>query len=221
MQQKKPTESKPTMWYRIFHPGEEEMSDASSASPHTKPKNYAWGKSRRVDSDDEYCSDDSHSSFTALPPPSIELSKGGSNGKKNLRSSPSLFHEVSNDSDIESEDDKEAKPARSFVFNFWKSSPSIHPQASLPASASNVAETVDSSKKQTAPPAGDEFKSLDRKLSDVSLSEKYGTVRGVLGKGATATVRLCYPGKSKVKCAVKEFRKRKKEESKVLSSTHL
>ncbi len=205
------------------------MSDASSASPTTKPKHYAWGKSKRVDSDDDYHSDDSHSSFTSLPPPSIELSKGGSsNGKKPIRSSPSLFHEK-NASDIESdisEDDKEAKPARSFVFNFWKSSPSTHPASVIsPASVTSVAEPVESSKKSNAQPASDDVKSLDRqlseksldrKLSDASLHEKYGTLRGVLGKGATATVRLCYPGNSKIRCAVKEFRKRKKEESKVL-----
>lgn len=194
------------------------MSDTGSASPTTKPKNYAWAKSKRVDSDDEYHSDDSHSSFTSLPPPSIELAKGGSSaGKKSLRSSPSLFHETANASDIESEEDKETKPARSFVFNFWKSSPNIHPTASTsPASVASVGETVESSKKSVQQIFADDVKCLDRKLSDASLSEKYGTLRGVLGKGATATVRLCYPGKSKVKCAVKEFRKRKKEESKVM-----
>lgn len=215
LQQKKAVESKPTIWYRIFHHGEEEMSDTGSSSPTTHPKNYAWAKSKRVDSDDEYHSDDSHSSFSSLPPPSIELSKGPSGaGKKPLRSSPSLFHETANASDIESEDEKEAKPARSFVFNFWKSSPNIHPVASTSPASVVSASDVQSSKKNTQD-LGEEVKGLDRKLSDVSLSEKYGTLRGVLGKGATATVRLCYPGKSKVKCAVKEFRKRKKEESKV------
>ena len=199
------------------------MSDTGSASPTTRPKNYAWGKSKRVESDDEYHSDDSQSSLSSLPPPSIELSKGhsSSSGKKPLRSSPSLFHET-NVSDIESEDeDREAKPTRSFVFNFWKSSPSLNPTtspATITASSaqSAIAETNDHSKKTASQILYEpEVKCIDRKLSDASLSEKYGTLRGVLGKGATATVRLCYPGKSKVKCAVKEFRKRKKEESKV------
>ena len=184
-----------------------------------------------MDSDEEYHSDDSHSSLSSLPPPAIELSSGtGSSGasKKVPRSSPSLFNNTQI-SDIESGDDVEIKPARSFVFNFWKSTSNIQ-QSKLASAGSGgsvgATESIHVVKKITTPTAISSFsgspssdidsKPLERKLSECSLSEKYGTLRGVLGKGATATVRLCYPAKSKVKCAVKEFRKRRKEESKVI-----
>ncbi|KAI8811943.1 kinase-like domain-containing protein, partial [Cladochytrium replicatum] len=46
-----------------------------------------------------------------------------------------------------------------------------------------------------------------------SLSEKYGKKEDVLGKGANAVVRLCCPVNSDKKYAIKEFRKRRKDES--------
>ena len=54
-----------------------------------------------------------------------------------------------------------------------------------------------------------------RSSSELNLKEKYGNVSNVLGKGAFATVKLCCPVGSKEKYAVKEFRKKKKEESTV------
>lgn len=52
-----------------------------------------------------------------------------------------------------------------------------------------------------------------RSSSELSLKEKYGNLSNVLGKGAFATVKLCCPVGGKEKYAVKEFRKKKKEES--------
>lgn len=54
-----------------------------------------------------------------------------------------------------------------------------------------------------------------RSSSELNLKEKYGNVSNVLGKGAFATVKLCCPVGSKEKYAVKEFRKKKKDESTV------
>ncbi|KAJ3348155.1 serine/threonine-protein kinase HAL4/sat4 [Kappamyces sp. JEL0680] len=54
---------------------------------------------------------------------------------------------------------------------------------------------------------------LSRNSSEVSLQEKYGSLEGVLGRGAFATVKLCCPVGSKEKYAVKEFRKKRKDES--------
>jgi tRNA A-37 threonylcarbamoyl transferase component Bud32 len=57
--------------------------------------------------------------------------------------------------------------------------------------------------------------SLKRTPSEKSLQEKYGKLeRDCIGKGSFATIRLCCPQNSNVKYAVKEFRKRKKNESK-------
>ncbi|KAI8927403.1 kinase-like domain-containing protein [Entophlyctis helioformis] len=49
--------------------------------------------------------------------------------------------------------------------------------------------------------------------SEVSLAEKYGKTEDILGRGAYATVKLCCPMNSKQKFAIKEFRKRRKDES--------
>nr|KAJ3404024.1 serine/threonine-protein kinase HAL4/sat4 [Polyrhizophydium stewartii] len=49
--------------------------------------------------------------------------------------------------------------------------------------------------------------------SDISLDEKYGKPEDVLGRGAYATVKLCCPINSKQKYAIKEFRKRRKDET--------
>ena len=54
---------------------------------------------------------------------------------------------------------------------------------------------------------------VSRNLSETSLSDKYGRKENILGRGATATVRLCCPMNSKKRFAIKEFRKRRKEES--------
>lgn len=54
---------------------------------------------------------------------------------------------------------------------------------------------------------------LARSGSEQSLSEKYGALSNVLGKGAFATVKLCCPVNSTKKYAVKEFRKKRREES--------
>lgn len=54
-----------------------------------------------------------------------------------------------------------------------------------------------------------------RSSSELNLNSKYGNLSNVLGKGAFATVKLCCPVGSKEKYAVKEFRKKKKEESTV------
>lgn len=54
---------------------------------------------------------------------------------------------------------------------------------------------------------------LKRNPSEISLSEKYGRKDSVLGRGATAVVRLCCPANaSTMRCAIKEFRKRRKDE---------
>ena len=56
--------------------------------------------------------------------------------------------------------------------------------------------------------------SISRTSSEVSLEEKYGCNECVLGKGSFATVKLYCQGDSKTgfRYAVKEFRKRRKEE---------
>ncbi|KAJ3310723.1 serine/threonine-protein kinase HAL4/sat4 [Boothiomyces sp. JEL0838] len=104
---------------------------------------------------------------------------------------------------------------------------------SSPASESKVNRNVSQKTKppsETGTPAKMGFLSLQRKPSSTSLSkepekpltrsssessfsEKYGSTEGVLGKGAYATVKLCCPVNSKAKYAVKEFRKKKKEET--------
>jgi protein-serine/threonine kinase len=56
--------------------------------------------------------------------------------------------------------------------------------------------------------------SLHRTDSETSLTEKYGKLEDVLGKGSFATVRLCCPANSSKKYAVKEFRKKRKDETK-------
>ncbi|KAJ3249241.1 serine/threonine-protein kinase HAL4/sat4 [Chytriomyces hyalinus] len=56
--------------------------------------------------------------------------------------------------------------------------------------------------------------SLDRVGSDLSINEKYG-VSGydkIIGRGASAVVRLCSPINSDKKYAIKEFRSRRKDE---------
>jgi hypothetical protein len=55
---------------------------------------------------------------------------------------------------------------------------------------------------------------LNRSDSEQSLTEKYGKLEEVLGKGSFATVRLCCPSNSTKKYAVKEFRKKNKNETK-------
>ncbi|KAI9340026.1 hypothetical protein DFJ73DRAFT_845760 [Zopfochytrium polystomum] len=54
---------------------------------------------------------------------------------------------------------------------------------------------------------------LPRSTSETSLAEKYGKKEEMIGKGANAVIRLCSPVNSDKKFAVKEFRKRRKEES--------
>ncbi|RKO97130.1 hypothetical protein CXG81DRAFT_13284 [Caulochytrium protostelioides] len=54
---------------------------------------------------------------------------------------------------------------------------------------------------------------LSRSNSETSLTEKYGKRSNMLGRGANATVRLCAPVNSDKKFAIKEFRKRRKEET--------
>ncbi|KAJ3123020.1 serine/threonine-protein kinase HAL4/sat4 [Nowakowskiella sp. JEL0407] len=59
--------------------------------------------------------------------------------------------------------------------------------------------------------------SYKRSNSEVSMEEKYGRIEQVLGKGAHAVVKLAHKfetvdGDEKI-CAVKEFRKKRKEES--------
>lgn len=56
--------------------------------------------------------------------------------------------------------------------------------------------------------------SLHRTDSEKSLTEKYGKLEEVLGRGSFATVRLCSPANSNKKYAVKEFRRKRKEETK-------
>ncbi|KAJ3054318.1 serine/threonine-protein kinase HAL4/sat4 [Rhizophlyctis rosea] len=53
---------------------------------------------------------------------------------------------------------------------------------------------------------------MARSISETSLS-KYGKKEEVLGKGANAVVRLCCPVNSEKKYAIKEFRKRRKDET--------
>ncbi|KAJ3004113.1 serine/threonine-protein kinase HAL4/sat4 [Thoreauomyces humboldtii] len=64
-----------------------------------------------------------------------------------------------------------------------------------------------------APAASHEAPSMVRSLSENSLA-KYGRKEEILGKGANAVVRLCCPANSNdKKLAVKEFRKRRKNET--------
>ncbi|KAJ3030906.1 serine/threonine-protein kinase HAL4/sat4, partial [Rhizophlyctis rosea] len=53
---------------------------------------------------------------------------------------------------------------------------------------------------------------MARSVSETSLS-KYGKKEEVLGKGANAVVRLCCPVNSDKKYAIKEFRKRRRDET--------
>ncbi|RKO82935.1 hypothetical protein BDK51DRAFT_51741 [Blyttiomyces helicus] len=55
---------------------------------------------------------------------------------------------------------------------------------------------------------------MSRSQSETSLS-KYGKKEEVLGRGANAVVRLCTPLNSGKKYAIKEFRKRRKDETQV------
>lgn len=54
---------------------------------------------------------------------------------------------------------------------------------------------------------------LPRTRSETSLAEKYGKLEEVIGKGSYGVVRLCCPVGGLCKYAVKEFRKKHKEES--------
>ncbi|KAJ3209804.1 serine/threonine-protein kinase HAL4/sat4 [Dinochytrium kinnereticum] len=54
---------------------------------------------------------------------------------------------------------------------------------------------------------------IPRSASETSLAEKYGKKEEILGKGANAVVRLCCPINSDRKYAIKEFRKRRKDET--------
>lgn len=54
---------------------------------------------------------------------------------------------------------------------------------------------------------------LSRSGSETSLTDKWGKKEEVLGKGASAVIRLCCPVNSDKKYAVKEFRKRRKDET--------
>lgn len=65
-----------------------------------------------------------------------------------------------------------------------------------------------------APIAHQEHDPAPYSESHIVLTEKYGKLEEVLGKGTFATVRLCCPLNSQKKFAVKEFRKKKKEETK-------
>ena len=60
----------------------------------------------------------------------------------------------------------------------------------------------------------DRHKQLSRSGSEISFNEKYGSTNNILGKGSFATVKLCCLLGSDEKFAVKEFRKRRREESK-------
>ncbi|KAJ3275365.1 serine/threonine-protein kinase HAL4/sat4 [Terramyces sp. JEL0728] len=62
---------------------------------------------------------------------------------------------------------------------------------------------------------------MSKSGSEVSLSEKYGPRDSVLGKGASATVRIAHKREKDAKWfAIKEFRKKKKEETEKDSSLH-
>ena len=65
----------------------------------------------------------------------------------------------------------------------------------------------------------DRSSTVSRTSSEVSFEEKYGCTECVLGKGSFATVKLYCQGNPKtgIKYAVKEFRKRRREEPMVLS----
>ena len=237
-----------TIWYRIFHPGEEsDLSDHSSPpSPSVKPSKGLWARSRQTyDSDDEYHSDDSNastgSSFMSLPPPAIKDDHKPSSRKgKTLnarpdskkRSSPSLFHPKGGDESSDNEA-QEAPTRRSgtniFKDLFWRSShpaaldaaPDLLKSTSSPQSP-NASPRLSPARTASGTPCEDglQVPTLTRNMSETSLSDKYGRPDSVLGKGATAVVRLCAPANSKEKrFAIKEFRKRRKDERQVSFST--
>ncbi|KAJ3129264.1 serine/threonine-protein kinase HAL4/sat4 [Nowakowskiella sp. JEL0407] len=91
-------------------------------------------------------------------------------------------------------------------------------QPASPASANQVKKSVESlhfdpkSDGNVSDKAAS-FTSLPRSDSEVSLSEKYGKKEEVLGRGANAVVRLCQPVNSDKKYAIKEFRKRRSNET--------
>lgn len=58
-----------------------------------------------------------------------------------------------------------------------------------------------------------EAPALSRSASETSLAEKYGKVENVIGRGGHAVVRLCCGTNKNKKYAVKEFRKRRKDET--------
>ncbi|KAJ3008206.1 UNVERIFIED_CONTAM: serine/threonine-protein kinase HAL4/sat4 [Siphonaria sp. JEL0065] len=74
-----------------------------------------------------------------------------------------------------------------------------------------IPPSQDSSHDKTTAPAST---TLPRTASEVSLSEKYGSLSKIeLGRGATAVVRLCSPVNSDKKYAIKEFKARRKGEN--------
>lgn len=89
------------------------------------------------------------------------------------------------------------------------------PPPARTASAGSSSSSMDETHLLQPPPPPQTHTSLSRTNSELNLKEKYGNLSSVLGKGAFATVKLCCPVGGKEKYAVKEFRKKKKDETNV------
>lgn len=91
----------------------------------------------------------------------------------------------------------------------------MHARNKKPPAAGKAAEAHVAIPVALPRPATGEKPSLSRSPSENSLA-RYGRKEEVLGRGANAVVRLCCPANEKEKkLAIKEFRKRRKNETQV------
>ncbi|KAI9331489.1 kinase-like domain-containing protein [Obelidium mucronatum] len=100
--------------------------------------------------------------------------------------------------------------ASHFNFNSAAAAASLGPTPSIPSLSNSHPSTA------SVASASSSLTALDRSGSESSMSEKYGTnnkqSEKILGRGASAVVRLCSPINSDKKFAVKEFRAKRKDE---------
>jgi protein-serine/threonine kinase len=100
----------------------------------------------------------------------------------------------------------------------------LAPPPSMEKSSSSPSSPLDTKFKDLLTPPSNAHRStttrsksrenpLSRTSSESSLQEKYGNMGNILGTGAFATVKLCCPLGSRHKYAVKEFRKKKGNET--------
>lgn len=203
-----------SMVYRIFHSG--------NTTPTSEDEDkFSYGKSRRFNSASCSNSDSDLSDTEERKSQVMSLSRGS---KKT-----GIFSIKGESSDYESDEEvKVRKTSVSMLKDF------LHFKDSVKKSkedAPNMRKSESQSSTKSRPPliakseshhslfqkrdkdiARPAEKSLSRSSSDQSFTEKYGLSQGILGRGAYATVKLCCPQGSTQKFAVKEFRKKRKDE---------